>query len=141
MDIIAGLTSVGLYFNNHGEKVKYLDYGDILKRTPINGMNIYDSTNYVLNKKYIDDLVDKRYKLSQNPKESGLIPNFYNQLQAVEKRNAEYRKEIMKKEKKQNEIILNEQQTNVESRNVIYKQILYGFVLLMFLLIFIQLTL
>ena len=106
MDILAGLTSLGLYFNNHEEEVKYLDYGTILKRTPINGINIYDSTNYVNNKKFVDDLVDKRYKLSQNPKESGLIPNFYNQFQAVEKRNAERRKIIMEKEKKQNEIIL-----------------------------------
>lgn len=140
MDILLGLTSLGSYFNNHPETIKYTNYGNTIKRTPINGTNIYECNNYRADKNYVDDLVYNRYKLSQNPRESGLIPNFYNQMQAVEKRYAEYRKQIIAEQKKKDEIILTEQKANVESRNLIYKQIIFGLIPLMLFFTFISLT-
>ena|SRR5579885_3431503 len=56
-----------------------------IKRTPINGENIYDSHNYNLFKLYSDNLAFDRYILARNPMESGLIPNYYNQFQETEK--------------------------------------------------------
>jgi hypothetical protein len=140
MDIISGLGSLGIYFNNHEDEIKYTKYDNALKRTPINGINIYDNTNYVENKNYYDDLAYNRYQEAVDPKKSGIIPNFYNQFQAVAKRNEEYRQERLKKEIKQNKFILSEQKANVTNRNLIYKQVLYGMVLMILLLVFVQLT-
>lgn len=142
MDIILGVGSVGSYLNNHEAKTQNLAYGKYVKRRPINGLNIYDSNNYRENKNMMDDVAYVRYKLSENPKESGIIPNFYNQLQAVQKRNEERNKKIALDQKKRNDIILTEQKTNVENRTVLYKQIiLFGILPCILLLIFIQLTL
>lgn len=56
-----------------------------IKRTPTNGVNIYDSYNYKLNKLYLDNLCFNRYMLARYPMQSGLIPNYYNQIKEAEK--------------------------------------------------------
>ncbi len=127
MDILGGLTFFGTYLNTKIEKPLNLDYDTIIKRTPVNGMNIYNATNYRDNKNFMADYAYKRYKESQNPQKSGLIPNFYNQLKDVEARNAERHKKFMEEQKKKDKIILEKQIENVNTRNLKYKQIfIYG---------------
>jgi len=141
MDIISGLTAFGTYLNTKIEKPIDNEYDTIVKRTKINGLNIYDSTNYRNNKNYMDDLAYKRYRLSQNPKESGLIPNFYNQFKDVALRNAERQQKFMEEQKKKDKIILEKQIANVESRNLKYKQIfIYGLIPFIFLLLLVYYT-
>jgi len=141
MDIISGLTAFGTYLNTKIEKPIDNEYDTIVKRTKINGLNIYDSTNYRNNKNYMDDLAYKRYRLSQNPKESGVIPNFYNQFKDVALRNAERQQKFMEEQKKKDKIILEKQIANVESRNLKYKQIfIYGLIPFIFLLLLVYYT-
>ncbi len=137
MDILGGLTFFGTYLNTKIEKPLNLDYDTNIKRTQINGTNIYNALNYRDNKNFMANLAYNRYKESQNPKESGLIPNFYNQLKDVEARNAERHKKFMEEQQKKDKIILEKQIENVESRNFKYKQIfLYGVLpFIMFLLL------
>lgn len=63
---------------------KILNRGKI-KRNPLNGDNIYDSRNYILNKNYSDDMIMDRYIKSKYSKYN-LIPNYYNQFHALSKR-------------------------------------------------------
>jgi hypothetical protein len=141
MDIISSLTAFGTYLNTKIEKPIDLEYDTIVKRTPINGINIYNSTNYRDNKNYMDDLAYKRYKGTQNPRESGLIPNFYNQFKDVALRNEERQQKFMEEQKKKNAIILEKQIENVGIRNLKYKQIfLYGFIPFIFLLLLLYYT-
>jgi hypothetical protein len=141
MDIIGGLVGMGTYFNNHEHKTKYLDYGKLIKRTPINGINIYDSNNYREYKNIVADLAYKRYQMSTDPKKTGIIPNFYNQYVAVLKRWYEQKKEIIKREQKRKEDILEEQKINVEERTFKYKQIFWkGIIPCLILMIFVWIT-
>jgi hypothetical protein len=141
MDIIAGLVGTGTYFNNHEPKTVYLDYGKIIKRTPINGINIYDSNNYREYKNMVADKAYLRYQESQRPGETGIITNFFNQYVAVVKRWDEQKKEIIKQQKAKQDIILEQQRQDIDIRTFKYKQILiWGVLPFIILLIFIQLT-
>lgn len=141
MDIISGLTAFGTYLNTKIEKPIDTEYDTTVKRTQINGPNVYNATNYRDNKNYIDDLAYKRYRASQNPRESGLIPNFYNQFKDVALRLAERQQKFEEEQKKKNKVILEKQIENVESRTLKYKQIfLYGLIPFIFLLIMVYYT-
>lgn len=141
MDIIAGLVGTGKYLNNHEPKNVYLDYGKIVKRTPINGINIYDSHNYREYKNMVVDKAYLRYQEAQRPGETGIITNFFNQYVAVVKRWDEQKKEIIKQHEKKQEVILTEQKKDIEIRTIKYKQIfMWGILPFIILLIFIQLT-
>ena len=89
MDIIAGLPAFGTYLNTKILKPVDDEYDTVVKRTPINGLNIYTSHNYKENKDYYDDLAYRRYQACLDPRASGLIPNFFNQFKDVEMRNRE----------------------------------------------------
>jgi hypothetical protein len=141
MDLLIGLPAVGTYFNNNEHKTKYLEYGTAIKRTPINGTNIYESNNYRENKNYVAHIAYERYQDAQNPKLTGVIPNFYNQLVAVQKRWEEQKEKIVADQVKRKEIILTDQKTDVDNRNLKYKNIMIKGILPCFLLlIFIFLT-
>jgi hypothetical protein len=118
-----------------------LKYDTIIKRTPINGINIYNSNNYREYKNAMADVAYKRYQEALNPAASGIIPNFYNQFKDVARRDAEYRKQFLKEQEKKNKIILEKQKINVEGRNLKYKQIfLYGVIPFIFLLVLLYYT-
>jgi len=89
MDIFTGISSTGLYMNNKsvpGCAIGSLDQSTI-KRTNINGQNIYNSKNYRHNKNYVDNVAWNRYMESKNPMRTGVVPNFYNQQKAIRARN------------------------------------------------------
>src|ERR1700678_1387198 len=109
MDIVGGLTAFGAYLNGKEQKKVDIHYDKQVKRTPINGLNIYDNYNYPDIKAFMEDLAYKRYHSGLDPKVSGLIPNFYNQLQDVERRNAERMKKFLEEEKKKTKVILEKQ--------------------------------
>lgn len=67
-----------------------------IKRTPINGENIYDSHNYNLNKLYSDNLAFDRYILARNPMKSLLIPNYYNQFKEAHKEAVRFKHDYIK---------------------------------------------
>lgn len=141
MDVLAGLTSFGAYLDTKEVVEKNEDYGDTIKRDPINGLNVYDNWAYPEYKAYVADVAYKRYKEAENPRVSGLIPNFYNQMQEVARRNAEYKAEILKREKEKEKVTLIKQKENIDSRNLKYVNIfLYGFLPLLVLYIFVWMT-
>ena len=141
MDIIAGLTSFGIYLNTKQEQPIDLSYDTTIKRTPINGINIYNASNYRNNKNYIDDLAYKRYQEALNPQKTGMIPNFYNQFKDVSARNDERRKKFLEEQHKKDVITLEKQKEDVDTRTLKYGQIfVYGIIPFLFLLILLYLT-
>jgi len=85
MDTFAGLLGTGLYMNQKEVPVKKSINSNRIKRTQINGNNIYDNAKHKENKMYVDNIADARYKLADDPINTGVIPNFYNQLQSIDK--------------------------------------------------------
>lgn len=141
MDVLTGLASFGAYLDTKEVVEENVDYGTTIKRDPINGLNVYDNWAYPEYKAYVADVAYKRYKEAENPRKSGLIPNFYNQMQEVARRNAEYRDEILKREDAKEKVTLVKQKENIDSRNLKYVNIfLYGFLPLMLLIIFVWWT-
>jgi hypothetical protein len=98
MDIISGLATVGSYMNDREIPSFNETTTGRIKRNQTNGNNVFNSNNYRQNKKYVDNVAWDRYKQAKDPK-SGLIPNFYNQMQAVEKRHQKYLDLALRKEK------------------------------------------
>jgi hypothetical protein len=91
-----------------------VDYSRV-KRDPIIGNNIYDNFSYRQLQNYLNKLICNNTVLARYPMQTGVIPTFYNQLQAVAKREAYHkhqylenikRKELELKEKeKQDKIV------------------------------------
>lgn len=114
MDLITGLSAVGTYMNNRDapfhDKINTLR----IKRNPINGNNIYDNAKYWENKRYVDNIANDRYKLARDPMKTGVIPNFYNQLQVVEKRKEIARKEYLRQKQVRKEFLLHNKDKKIE---------------------------
>ena len=141
MDILGGLTAFGAYLNNKEVPVISTDYDTAIQRTVINGQNIYNNTNYRNNKNYMADIAYQRYQQALNPRDTGIIPNFYNQFKDVEARNAANNKIIYDQQQKTKELILQQQFKDIDNRNLKYKQIfIYGLVPFILMMIFIYLT-
>ena len=62
-----------------------------VKRDQIIGNNIYDSYEYRKLQDYRNKLIYKNTIRAWSPMQTGIIPNFYNQLQSVAKRQAYYK--------------------------------------------------
>lgn len=99
MDFIGGLATIGTYMNYHNVPPHIVENKPKIKRTPINGNNIYDNAKYREYKLYVDNIADERYTLAKDPMKTGVIPNFYNQLQEVQRRDSiRYRDYLIEKE-------------------------------------------
>ncbi|QKF93956.1 hypothetical protein QKU48_gp0498 [Fadolivirus algeromassiliense] len=118
MDLVSGLAVVGSYMNNREvpthDKINTLR----IKRNPINGNNIYNNAKYWEYKKYVDNLANERYKLARDPMKTGVIPNFYNQLQVVEKRKEVARQEYLRQKKARKEYLSKIKEKKIEGFNV-----------------------
>lgn len=68
-----------------------------VKRDPIIGNNIYDNISYRNLQNYLNKLICNNTILSHYPLVTGVIPNFYNQLQAVDRRNTYYKQQYLNK--------------------------------------------
>lgn len=127
METLLGLSLFGSYINTKTENPAYGSYGsyalgknNTVKRKQINGNSVYDATNWRSNKNYVDKIANDRHIAARCPKESGLIPNFYNQFEAVEKRHAVYLNEILKNQKQRDEFILKTQKEDIGKINQMY---------------------
>lgn len=96
MDVLFGVSGLGLYISNKEEPPEDIPKIKRIQRDRINGNNIYDSVNYRLNKRLIDNIAFERYELAKDPMKSGIIPNFYNQLKEVVKRSKAEHDEFLK---------------------------------------------
>ena len=103
MDILSGLLGVGSIMNNKEVQVHDNINTTRVKRTPINGNNLYDNAKYRTTKRYEDNIAYDRYKLAKDPMNTGVIPNFYNQLQTVTKRKQAIKEEYLKQKKQKDE--------------------------------------
>lgn len=114
MDLVTGLSAVGSYMN--GREVPVHDKINTLriKRNPINGNNLYDNAKYWEYKSYVDNIANERYKLARDPIKTGVIPNFYNQLQVVEKRKEIARQEYLRQKKARREFLLKTKEKKIE---------------------------
>lgn len=89
MDVIGTLTAMGNYFNNKQEPPSDRSNTNDIKRTRINGQNIYDSNELSKNKKIVKKIANDRYYDARSPMESGVVPNIYNQISAIEKQKSD----------------------------------------------------
>ena len=89
MDIVSGLAYTGKYIGNKPKPPRELIHNNQVKRTNINGTNIYQARNLGLNRRFVRNKANLRYRKSRQPMETGIIPNFYNQVKVVEKERAE----------------------------------------------------
>ena len=94
MDILSGLTTVGSYMNSRIQPSHDKINTSRLKRTPIVGSNLYDNADYRDIKSFVDNKAFDRYQLANHPEKTGVIPNFYNQLQVVENRRKRQQDEL-----------------------------------------------
>jgi len=113
MYILSGLIGVGSIMNNKEVQVHNNINTSRVKRTLTNGNNLYDNAKYRTIKSYENNVAYDRYKLSQDPMNTGVIPNFYNQLQTVIKRQQSAKNEYLK-QKKAREERRNKKDTKVE---------------------------
>lgn len=85
MDAVAGLGFAGSYIADRDKIKKDDGTAGSVRRTRINGDNIYNSRNLRKNRRYLKNVANKRYRNSRYPMETGIIPNYYNQVKAVER--------------------------------------------------------
>jgi hypothetical protein len=107
MDILSGLFGIGSYMNSKDVPVHENINTKTIKRTPTNGSNLYSNARYDQNELYVDNVAFERYKLAENPEETGVVPNFYNQMKSVQKRDKIYQVQHAKEQaakKKQQQI-------------------------------------
>jgi hypothetical protein len=97
MDILGGLGVVGSYMGGRSFVRETKVNTHRIKRTPINGNDTYNARNYRLDKHYQDMIANNRYIQARDPMKTGIIPNFYNQMQVVQEREKCTREEIVKK--------------------------------------------
>jgi hypothetical protein len=88
MDIISGLFVSGKLINDKLNSEVKKDCNmtpTYIKPINKNGKNIYYSTEFRDNFRKLHDIADKRYEESKNYKETGIIPNYLNKLEFMEK--------------------------------------------------------
>lgn len=123
MEYALSLLFLGDHINKKQAPQVFINDSKTVKRTLTTGTNIYSSTNWRDIKNYVDKIAYDRYTAAKCPRTSGLIPNFYNQLQAVEKRHRVYQQEILKRQQKHDEYVLKLQTDEVEKVNLKYRNI------------------
>ena len=123
METALSLLFLGDYINKKQEPQIFINDSKTVKRTNTTGTNVYSSANWRDYKNYVDKIAYDRYVLAKCPRTSNLIPNFYNQLQAVERRHAVYKQEMLKNQKDQNDYVLKLQLDEVEKVNMMYRNI------------------
>jgi len=99
MDIVTGLAYTGKYIGDKAPPPKELKHNNKVKRSNINGANIYQSRNLGINRRFIRNKANVRYRKSDRPMETGIVPNFYNQVKVVEKEKREAVRRGMLKER------------------------------------------
>ena len=98
--LITGLSLVGLYLNNiDNEKEKKNLKKDIEKNENSQGRNIYDTRKLKKINRDVDKKASDLWDKSKNPKETNIIPYYYNKLDKTDKE----KKEIMEKYGNNNE--------------------------------------
>ena len=94
MDVFSGMATFGNYVNNKEEIPADKTNTKKIRRAKINGDNIYNSNNFGKAKKHVKSTAKKRRQLARHPKQTGVIPNIYNQIESY---NKEYGKKLSKK--------------------------------------------
>ncbi len=94
MDILSGISSVGNFINERDERKHTKTHTNRIKRTQINGDNLYNSWNVRNKRRHEKSISNHRFKNSRNPDETGIVPSLYNQMKASEKRKLRRRHSI-----------------------------------------------
>lgn len=114
MDFLIGLTALGTYMNNN-EKIEETKINTTrIPRDITIGNNIYNNNSYRYLEAYYNNLAHEQHKLAERPMETGIIPNFYNQLKEVDKRRKYYLLKYFEKKKKHEEYLKSQKEKIVE---------------------------
>jgi len=97
MDLLTGIATVGSYMNNKEVETSKSEPTNRIKRTPLNAENAYTSKNYRKNKYTVDKLTCEQFAKARKPMETGIIPNYYNQIKSVEARKNAVRDEVRRR--------------------------------------------
>jgi len=116
MDFLLGLSALGTYMNNNDREEERKVNTTRIPRDIIIGNNIYNNSSYRYLEAYYNNLANEQHKLAERPEETGIIPNFYNQMKEVERRRKYYLLKYFEKTKNHEEYLksLKEQQKIVE---------------------------
>jgi hypothetical protein len=98
MDFIGGLATAGNFLNEREQPKSIKTHTSRIKRSKPNGNNIYNSWNLKQNRRHVKKKANDRYKLARNTKETGIVPNFYNQVKSVKlrkKKNLQRRRDLI----------------------------------------------
>ena len=79
MEFITGLGLLGNYFNNSKKETSKIKRNNISKINST-GDNIYDSNDAIRFSDKYKNVGSDRYKKGLNTMESGIVPDFYNQV-------------------------------------------------------------
>ena len=152
MDFLLGLSALGTYMNNNERPEERKINTTRIPRDIIIGNNIYNNASYRYLEAYYNNLAYEQHKLSENPMETGIIPNFYNQLKEVDRRRMYYLLKYLEKTKNHDEYLKTHKETIVEgfdenvnieknnySTNNYYMVLLIIIVLLLLLFVYILL--
>ncbi len=88
MDILGGLSTFGTYINNKKVVDNKKKNNNVIKRSQLNGNNIYNSNNYTKNRVGMQRTADSNYSFARHTKETGVVPNLYNRVEDYNNRNA-----------------------------------------------------
>ena len=102
MDLTSGLTAFGKYLSDRTKPDDAPVHTSRVKRSQINTNNIYNSHNVKKNKRFVKGVANKRYKKSRKPRETGIVPNFYNQVEYVNNRDLERWERFRNRQKEKN---------------------------------------
>jgi len=116
MDFLLGLSALGTYMNNNEREEEHKVNTTRIPRDIVIGNNIYNNSSYRYIEAYYNNLAYEQHKLAERPEETGIIPNFYNQMKEVERRRKYYLLKYFEKTKNHEAYLksLKEQQKIVE---------------------------
>lgn len=116
MDFLLGLSAIGTYMNNNEREDERKINTTRIPRDIIIGNNIYNNSSYRYLEAYYNNLTHEQHKLAERPMETGIVPNFYNQMKEVDRRRKYYLLKYFEKTKNHETYLksLKEQQKIVE---------------------------
>lgn len=108
MDFLLGLSALGTYMNNNERAEEHKVNTTRIPRDVIIGNNIYDNSSYRYIEAYYNNLAYEQHKLAERPMETGIIPNFYNQMKEVDRRRLYYLLKDLEKDHNHNAYLQSE---------------------------------
>lgn len=108
MDFLLSLTALGTYMNNNEREEEHKINTTRIPRDNIIGNNIYNNGSYRYLEAYYNNLAYEQHKLAERPMETGIIPNFYNQMKEVDRRRLYYLLKDLEKDHNHNAYLKSE---------------------------------